>query len=150
MNFTVTLLLLLLLLLYLMLNSLILLCIKPYGTLYNNNDPADNIPISTVVIQDSLYKHNIHHEITSHIPLELPIPKFTATESTDELERKTFTKKTYQQFPIKKYIVPYPILIILIDIHAPSRIVQQKQKQHHLPTNPIQCTNNKIKKHKLI
>ena len=110
MNFTVTLLLLLLLLLYLMLNSLILLCIKPYGTLYNNNDPADNIPISTVVIQDSLYKHNIHHEITSHIPLELPIPKFTATESTDELERKTFTKKNVPTIPNQKVhrTLPHP------------------------------------------
>ena len=69
------------------------------STLHNNTVPADNIPISTVVIQDSLYKHTIHHEITSQIPSELLIPKFTATESTAESERKTFTKKNVTTIP---------------------------------------------------
>ena len=81
-----------------------------YGTLYNNNDPDDNIPISTVVIQDSLYKHNSHHGITSQIPSELLISKFTATESTAESERKTFTKKNVPTIPNQKVhrTLPHP------------------------------------------
>ena len=39
------------------------------------------MPISTVIIQDPIYKQNNHQEITSQIPSPLLIPKFKISTS---------------------------------------------------------------------
>ena len=65
-----------------------------YGNLNKNNTPDDNMSIPTVVIQDPIYKHNIHQEITPQIPSALLIPQFNTHESTVDSERQTFKNKT--------------------------------------------------------
>ena len=64
------------------------------GTLHNNAVPTNNKPISSVLLQDSFHKHNIHHDITSQNPSELRIPTTSIKDSTTETERKKFTKKS--------------------------------------------------------
>ena len=57
------------------------------GTLYNNAVPTNTIPNYYLVPQYSLHKHIIYHDITSHHPSELRIPKISIKDSMAETER---------------------------------------------------------------
>ena len=65
--------------------------------------------ISTVVIQEQIYKHNIHQEITPPIPSALLIPQFNTHESTADSERQTSKNKNVIRIPNQKAYSTLPI-----------------------------------------